>query len=125
LARRYDPTELQTGPFPSACTHVQNANFVVPEKRFVRVTHPFHPLYGEQYLLVGFRYNRYGIRALFEIEEGICRTIPPQWTDLSPPDPEAVIGSGRSFFRVCDLMDLARLIDGHREMKRNKERADV
>jgi hypothetical protein len=75
--------------------------------------------------LAGFRYNRYGRRALLEIEEGIYRTIPPQWTDLLPPDPEAMLGAGRSFFRVFDLVELARLIDCHREMKGKKGHGDV
>jgi hypothetical protein len=83
-------------------------------------------LYGRQYLLAGFRFNRYGRRVLLEIEEGVCRTIPPQWTDLSPVDPEATIGERRCFFRVSDLMELARLIDCHRAaMKESKELDDV
>ena len=76
-------------------------------------------------MLSGFRYNRYGRRALLQIEEGVYRTIPPQWTDLSPPDPEVIIGEGRSFFRVSDLMELARMIDCHREMDSKRKLNDV
>jgi hypothetical protein len=82
-------------------------------------------LYGRRYLLAGFRFNRYGRRALLEIEEGVYRTIPPQWTDLSPADPEVVIGERRCFFRVSDLMELARLIDCHRAIKENKAQDDM
>lgn len=76
-------------------------------------------------MLSGFRYNRYGRRVLLEIEEGTYRTIPPQWTDLSLPDPEVVIGAGRSFFRVSDLMDLARMIDCHQEMNTGRKPSNV
>lgn len=116
---------IENNPFPASCTQVQNANDLASEKRFVRVTHPFHPFYGRHYLLSGFRYNRYGRRALLEIEEGSYRTIPPQWTDLSVPDPEVIISAERSFFRVSDLMDLARMIDCHREIHTKRKPSDV
>lgn len=115
----------QTILWKDVCTQVQNTNGSASEKRFVRVTHPFHPLCGGRYLLSGFRYNRYGRRVLLKIEEGIYRTIPPQWTDLSLPDPEVVISAGRSFFRVTDLIDLARMIDCRREIYTGRKTSDV
>ena len=116
---------IGTDVFPIFCTIAQNANGPFSEQRFIRITHPFHPLYGNQYLLVGFRYNRYGRRALLEIEEGVYRTIPLQWTDLSPPDPEIAISEIRSFYRASDLIELARMIDCQQVLKENKEQGDV
>ena len=76
----------------------------------MRVTHPFHPLSGRQFLCIGERYNRYGTRLLLEVGAGVVCSVPPQWTDLVTPEPEMVIGQGRAFFRVADLVELARLV---------------
>jgi hypothetical protein len=59
---------------------------------------------------VGERYNRYGTRILLEIDRDIVCSVPRQWTDLVAPDPEIVIGEGRAFFRVGDLLGLARMV---------------
>ena len=76
----------------------------------MRVTHPFHPLSGQQFACVGERYNRYGTRLLLQVDkESVC-SVPRQWTDLVAPDPEVIIGKERAFFRVGDLMALARLV---------------
>jgi len=77
----------------------------------VRVTHPFHPLYGQELACVGERYNRYGRRLLLRVDEVAVCSVPPQWTDLAAPDPEIVLGEGRALFRVADALELARLVD--------------
>jgi hypothetical protein len=77
----------------------------------VRVTHPFHPLSGQQFSCAGERYNRYGRRLLLQIDEQIVCSVPPQWTDLIAPDPEIVMGKRRALFRLADLVELARLIE--------------
>lgn len=79
--------------------------------RLVRVTHPFHPLSGQELACVGERYNRYGRRLLLRLDDFVVCSIPPQWTDLATPDPEIVLGERRALFRVADLLELARLID--------------
>ena len=78
--------------------------------RLVRVTHPFHPLSGRQLGCVGERYNRYGTRLLLRVDEDRVCSVPRQWTDVVAPDPEVVIGGGRSLFRVADLLELADLV---------------
>jgi hypothetical protein len=83
--------------------------------RLVRVTHPFHPLSGQELACVGERYNRYGRRLLLRLDEVAVCSVPPQWTDLVAPDPEIVLGEGRALFRVADLLELARLVDQIRE----------
>ncbi|MGA9672648.1 MAG: DUF5372 family protein [Terracidiphilus sp.] len=75
------------------------------------MTHPFHPLSGRQLPCVGERYNRYGMTLLLESDDGLIYSVPPQWTDLVPPDPEVVLGEQRALFRVSDLLELARLVD--------------
>jgi hypothetical protein len=81
----------------------------------VRVTHPFHPLYGQELACVGERYNRYGRRLLLRVDEVAVCSVLPQWTDLAAPDPEIVLGEGRALFRVADLLELARLVDQIRQ----------
>ncbi len=76
----------------------------------MRVTHPFHPLSGQQLPCVGERYNRHGKRLLLQVDDATVWSVPPQWTDLVCLDPEVVIGHGRALFRVVDLMELARLV---------------
>ena len=77
----------------------------------MRITHPFHPYSGKSFTCVGQRYNRYGSRLLLHIDETTVCSVPPQWTDLVAPDPEAVMGEQRSVFRVTDLLELAGLVE--------------
>ena len=77
----------------------------------MRVTHPFHPLSGRQFACVGERCNRYGKRLLLRVDDATARSIPPQWTDLVPPDPEIAMGGNRALFRVADLLELAKLVE--------------
>lgn len=78
----------------------------------MRITHPFHPFRGRQLACVGERYNRYGMRLLLQIDDDSVCSVPPQWTDVVAPDPEVVMGEQRALFRVVDLLELARLLDG-------------
>src|SRR5262249_48361381 len=79
---------------------------------FVRITHPFHPFSGRRLLCVAVRYNRYGKRFLLQIDDSTICSVPPQWTDIVPPDPEMVLGRRRALFRVADLFELERLVGG-------------
>ena len=77
----------------------------------MRVTHPFHPLRGQQLPCVGERYNRYGMTLLLETGDGAVCSVRPQWTDVVAPDPEIVLGGRRALLRVADLLELARLVN--------------
>jgi len=48
---------------------------------------------------------------LLESDDRLICSVPPQWTDLVPPDPEVVLDGQRALFRVSDLLELARLVD--------------
>jgi hypothetical protein len=65
-----------------ACSSLRNANDSSALERFVRITHPFHPLRGQQFACVGERYNRYGKRLLLQVDDQTLCSVPPQWTDL-------------------------------------------
>jgi Family of unknown function (DUF5372) len=111
-------------PGRGACSSIQNAGIASAVPRFVRITHPFHPLSGRQLACVGERYTRYGRRLLLQVDEATVCTVPPQWTDRVAPDPEIVIGAQRALFRVADLLELARLLEmlGRRESRQKSER---
>jgi len=47
---------------------------------------------------------------LLQTEDGVVWSVPPQWTDLTSPDPEVVIGRGRALLRTVDLIELASLV---------------
>src|SRR5689334_5474262 len=93
-----------------ACTSARTARFSPTGERLVRVTHPFHPLSGRQFVCVGERYNRYGTRLLLRVDEEQICSVPRQWTDVVAPDPEVVIGEGRALLRVADLLELVGLV---------------
>lgn len=94
-----------------ACTSIKNADVSIAATRLVRVTHPFHPLSGQQLVCRGERYNRYGMTLLLEIEDGSVCSVPPQWTDLVAPDPAMLMGERRALFGVVDLLELTLLVE--------------
>jgi Family of unknown function (DUF5372) len=76
----------------------------------MRLTHPVHPLSGQELACVGERYTRYGRRLLLQVDEATVCAVPPQWTDRATPDPEIVLGEQHALFRVSDLRELAQLV---------------
>ncbi len=77
--------------------------------QLVLVTHPFHPYSGREGVCVAARYNGFGKRLLLRFDDGVICPVPAQWTDLVAPEPEVVMGRGRSALRVVDLIELAKL----------------
>jgi len=76
------------------------------------VTHPFHPLLGQEFDLVGYAHTWGEHRVFFrEPGEERVRSMPAGWTDVEGPDPFLVLSGGRTWFRVEDLVALVRLID--------------
>jgi hypothetical protein len=101
----------ETSHVRDACNSLQNADGSIVPMRLVRVTHPFHPLSGQELPCVGERFNRSGKRLLLQVNEAVICSVPPSWTDLLAPDPEVMIGERRALFRVADLIALAQLVD--------------
>jgi hypothetical protein len=76
----------------------------------VRVTHPFHPLFGQEIDCVERRIG-WGDDLLFYRDGlGYVTALPTRWTSVEIEDPFLVVSEGRSWFRVTDLIDLASLI---------------
>jgi hypothetical protein len=80
--------------------------------RSFRVTHPYHPLYQQEFELVSYRQNWGEDRVWFQdTKDGRLHSLPMSWTDAGAVDPFVAIAAGRSQFRVEDLIELAKQID--------------
>jgi hypothetical protein len=76
----------------------------------VRVTHPFHPLAGQQFEFVKRRRNWRLDRVYFHDGAGELVSMPAEWTDVVPADPFVVMAAGRSPFHVDGLLELSELV---------------
>jgi hypothetical protein len=70
-------------------------------------------LYQQELELVSYRQNWGEDRVWFQDEkDGHLHSLPMSWTDIGAVDPFVAIAAGRSQFRVADLIELAKQIDG-------------
>lgn len=74
------------------------------------MTHPFHPLAGQEFEFVKRRKNWQLDRVYYFDAVGELATLPAEWTDVVAPDPFVVIASGRAPFRTEDLLALTELV---------------
>jgi hypothetical protein len=81
------------------------------EIRRLRVTHPYHPLFQQEFELVSYCRNWGEDRAWFQDKLARLQSLPTSWTDAGAVDPFVALVAGRSLFRVADLIELARQID--------------
>ena len=80
----------------------------------VRITHAFHPLFGEVIDFVERRHNWGEDRVFYRDRHGHLASMPAGWTSVEAEDPHVVVAAGRSWFRTSDLVELARLVAEHR-----------
>jgi len=82
------------------------------------VTHPYHPLYRQEFELVSYRQNWGEDRVWFQgAKDGRLHSLPMNWTDLGELDPFVAVAAGRSLFRVADLIELAKQVAGWKSEK--------
>ncbi|HWR88050.1 MAG TPA: DUF5372 family protein [Acidiferrobacterales bacterium] len=81
----------------------------VQSQRF-RVTHPYHPLFGEEFDLVQHTQNWGEDRVWFHDASGRLRSLPANWTSVAAEDPFNAVAAGRAAFRAEELLELAQLI---------------
>jgi Family of unknown function (DUF5372) len=74
------------------------------------VTHPCHPLYGQEFEILTYRHNWGEYRVTFYDTPEHVRALPAAWTSLHPADPYVVLAAGRAAFRVPDLLELAQVL---------------
>ena len=78
----------------------------------MRVTHPFHPMLGQEFVFLAVRQTWSEDRVFVLDENGFQCSFPVGWTDAVDPDVFVTFAAGRCPFRVDDLLGLALLIDG-------------
>ena len=74
------------------------------------MTHPFHPLHGQEFAVVTVRQNWGEQRAYYHDESGHLCLIPVAWTSLACVDPFVAVAAGRAMFRPEDLLRLAAFV---------------
>ncbi len=90
------------------------------DNKVFRVTHPFHPLFGQE-LIVLYRRHIDGEDFLFfQNVETHNNGISIHWTNLKPSNPYMVISDGRSLFRPQELLELVQLLQ---DLKPTKKRS--
>jgi hypothetical protein len=76
----------------------------------IRVTHPFHPLVGQEFEFVKRRKNWQVDRIYVYDASGKLASLPAEWTDAVAADPFVVVSAGRSPFHLANLAALTELI---------------
>jgi len=76
----------------------------------VKVTHPFHPLAGQEFEFVKRRKNWQLDRVYYLDAAGELATLPAEWTDVVALDAFVVLAAGRAAFRTEDLLALTELV---------------
>ena len=75
------------------------------------MTHPFHPLHGQEFELIEYRHTWGEERVYFLDCAGQMQRLPVAWTDAAGEDLFVVVAAGRSPLRVEDLLQLADLLE--------------
>ena len=88
----------------------------------MRVTHRFHPLFGQDFEFVAHHQNWDEDRVHLHDENGDLFSLPAGWTDVVPAGPFVVIADGRCSFTVDGLLTLADLIGRLRSLPADGER---
>jgi hypothetical protein len=78
--------------------------------RWVRVTHPFHPLAGRDLEFVKRRKSWRQDRVYVFDTAGELVNLPAEWTDVVAPDPFVVASAGRVPFHLAGLIELAEIV---------------
>jgi hypothetical protein len=76
-----------------------------------KISHPFHPLTGQEFALITYRQNWGEDRVYFHDDTDRLVSIPAQWTSLFPEDPWVALSANHSYFRVPDLLELIQLLN--------------
>ncbi len=75
------------------------------------ITHPFHPLCGQTFLLLSQRFAWGEERVFFaDPQTHQVRSLPLAWTNLALPDPFLVVAAGKAVLRFSDLQQLTRFL---------------
>ena len=79
------------------------------------MTHPFHPLRGQDFEFVEHKLNWGEDRVWLRSDDRGLFSMPAGWTDVAAPDPFTVIAVGRCPFTTGGLLAAADLVARLRE----------
>jgi len=75
------------------------------------ITHPFHPLRDQTFLLLSQRFAWGEERVFFaDPQTQQVRSLPLAWTNLALPDPFVVVAAGKAVLRFSDLQQLTQFL---------------
>jgi hypothetical protein len=78
----------------------------------VTITHPFHPRYSEKFSLLSYGRPRGMIETVVLLDANDATvSVPLSWTDAGEADAFKTIASGRSWFRIADLVRLVPIVE--------------
>jgi hypothetical protein len=80
----------------------------------VRITHRFHPLYGQELDFVSHQHRWGEHRVFYRDLSGHMASLPARWTSVIPEDSFVTLAAGRARFRADDLLDLVALVESLR-----------
>ena len=75
-----------------------------------QITHPFHPRFSQEYLLVELRQNWGEDRVYYHDADNRLRSLPTSWTSLASVNPFLIAAEGRSRLHIDGVLALTRLI---------------
>ncbi len=75
------------------------------------MTHPFHPLFDQEFESVSERKSWGERRVYYHDSEGQVRGLPVGWTNLSAEEPVMGGSVGGSVFRVEELLELVKVVE--------------
>jgi hypothetical protein len=87
------------------------------QTQIFKVTHPFHPLNGQEFTLIDQRKTWGEDRVYFYDRAGALRHLPAGWTSVATAGAYETPSATRAHFRAVDLLQLVALIARQREVQ--------
>ena len=87
-----------------------STTYGVNGQKTFKITHPFIPQYGKEYVFIDRRLNWGEDRVVYFDENNDAATVLTSWTDVIEPDMFVLQSNGRSSFRYADLVELYKIL---------------
>ena len=113
----FTPVWMMPLPKPKFCTPSQKKAYqTTPHEKHAAVrkfvvTHPFHPLSGQEFDCVERR-NGWLDERVFYYEGGCLKSLPASWTNIEKSEEVGIFNNPEAYFRTKDLLELYELIVG-------------
>ena len=90
--------------------------------RAFTITHPFHPLIGQKFVLSTRRLNWGEDRVMYHDHAGKLCSLPTSWTSERDSDAFNEVSAESCWFRIDDLQELATLLETLVEQRQSRQR---